>query len=113
MSLSGFVLHSINAESNDNVAEIVDGVQTITTTLSSDRYQPIIVQKDIPVHWIIKAQAEDINGCNNEIVIPEYNVEKKLNAGDNIIEFIPHESGTFAYSCWMGMIKSKITVVNE
>ena len=63
--------------------------------------------------WVIQAQKSDINGCNNEIVIPEFNTRKKLQAGDNIIEFTPADTGTFAYSCWMGMIRSKITVVDD
>jgi len=33
-------------------------------------------------------------------------------AGDNIIEFTPTETGTIPYSCWMGMIKSNITIVD-
>lgn len=59
------------------------------------------------------AQRSDINGCNNEIVIPKFNKRKKLEAGDNVIEFTPKETGTFEYSCWMGMIRSKITVVDD
>jgi len=53
-------------------------VQIITTTLQSGRYEPIIVQKDIPVKWSIQAQKNSINGCNNEIVILKYNKEKSL-----------------------------------
>jgi len=31
--------------------------------------------------------------------------------GDNVIEFTPTQTGTFQYSCWMGMIFGNITVV--
>lgn len=44
------------------------------------------------------------------IIIPEYDLEIKLKEGDNLIEFIPTEAGQFGYSCWMGMIRSSITV---
>lgn len=94
-------------------AEIIDGVQVVTTTLDSGRYQPIIVQAGIPVQWNIQAGGGDINGCNNRIVIPEYNLEKPLNPGDNIVEFTPNKSGVVPYSCWMGMIRSQITVVED
>lgn len=40
-------------------------------------------------------------------------MSKKLQPGDNVIEFTPTETGTFAYSCWMGMIRSRITVVED
>ena len=102
----------MNTQTTDNTPKAVDGVQTVTTKLSSGRYEPITVQKGVPVKWVIQAKAADINGCNNKMVIPKYNIEKKLVAGDNIIEFTPTEAGTFAYSCWMGMIRSKITVVD-
>lgn len=117
-ALSGFSLPSVpfgvnNGTQASSVATIQDGIQIVTTKLSSGRYEPITVQKGIPVKWTIKAQKSDINGCNNEIVIPKLNKKKKLESGDNIIEFTPAETGTFAYSCWMGMIRSKITVIDD
>jgi plastocyanin domain-containing protein len=84
----------------------------VITSLSSGRYEPITVQKGIPVKWIIKAEEGSINGCNNSIVIPQYGMQKDLSIGDNIIEFTPTESGTVPFSCWMGMISSQITVVD-
>jgi hypothetical protein len=47
------------------------------------------------------------------MIIPKYNIEKKLIPGDNVIEFTPEEAGTIPYSCWMGMIRSSITVVDD
>lgn len=118
LALSGISIPSIPSEINSstkgsNIATIQNGVQIVTTKLQPGRYEPIIVQKGIPVKWTIQAQKSDINGCNNEIIIPKFNKVKKLEAGDNVIEFIPTETGTFAYSCWMGMIRSKITVVDD
>lgn len=118
LALSGFSFPSMpfgvnSGTQGSNVATIQDGIQIVTTKLSSGRYEPITVQKGIPVKWTIQAQKRDINGCNNEIVIPTFNKSKKLEAGGNIIEFTPTQTGTFAYSCWMGMIRSKITVVDD
>ncbi|PKM60572.1 MAG: heavy metal transporter [Firmicutes bacterium HGW-Firmicutes-4] len=116
ISLSGIALPGSVATANEaqqsNTASIDQGVQTITTKLLPDSYEPITVQVGVPVKWTIQADASDINGCNNQVLIPKYNIEKKLVAGDNIIEFTPTVTGTVPYSCWMGMIKSNITVVN-
>lgn len=117
-TLSGILIPSItssaqNNNSNSNIAKVEDGIQTVTTKLTSGRYEPIVVQKGIPVKWIIQAKDSDINGCNNSIVVPKYNLTYDLKAGDNVIEFTPTESGTFSYSCWMGMIRSKIRVVDD
>jgi sulfite exporter TauE/SafE/copper chaperone CopZ/plastocyanin domain-containing protein len=114
IGLSGIALPTISSYAgNSSVAQIVDGVQIVTTQLSSGRYEPITVQKGIPVRWTIQAPEGSINGCNNSIIIPKYDKEFKLSVGDNIIEFTPTESGSVPFSCWMGMIRSRITVVDD
>jgi sulfite exporter TauE/SafE/copper chaperone CopZ len=95
------------------VASIDNGVQSVYTELSPGSYEPIVVEKGTPVRWIINAEQKSINGCNNEIAVPEYNLNIGLMPGENVIEFFPEESGTFGFSCWMGMIRSKITVVDS
>jgi len=95
------------------VAQIVDGVQIINSTLSPGRYPAITVQAGIPVQWTIDAPPGSINGCNNAMVIPEYNLQYRFKPGENLIEFTPKETGKFRYSCWMGMIRSSITVVAD
>ncbi|MDR1933631.1 MAG: sulfite exporter TauE/SafE family protein [Spirochaetales bacterium] len=87
------------------------GVQLVRTTLSSGRYQPITVEAGTPVRWTITAPQGSINGCNNRMYIPEYNIQVSFKPGDNVVEFTPAKTGRFAYSCWMGMIRSSITVV--
>ncbi|MCL6460013.1 MAG: sulfite exporter TauE/SafE family protein [Gorillibacterium sp.] len=113
MSLSGIAIPPAASGASGNVAQIKDGFQTVTTTLSSGRYQPITVQKGIPVKWIIQAEDGNLNGCNNRMIIPKYNLEKKLEPGETVIVFTPTESGAIPYSCWMGMIRSSITVVDD
>jgi sulfite exporter TauE/SafE len=95
------------------VAKIVGGSQVVTTTLESGQYQPFVVQKGIPVKWTILARAEDLNGCNNPLTVPSYGIRKKLVPGSNLIEFTPKEEGTIVYTCWMGMISSRISVVAD
>jgi plastocyanin domain-containing protein len=112
MSLAGF--NTVFASpSNANIATIEGNVQTVSIEIGSNNYQPIIVQKGIPVKFIINARQENLNGCNNPIIIPQYGIEKKLEAGENVIEFLPEETGTIPYSCWMGMIRSSIKVVDD
>lgn len=107
---SGIAMASEKKEST-NTAIVNEDVQEITTTLSSGSYTPITVQAGIPVKWTIQADANSLNGCNNEIIIPEYDIRQKLVAGENVINFTPADTGKFGYSCWMGMIRSSITVL--
>ncbi len=114
-SLSGFPVLSFGVTNNKTRKEstIKDGVQEIQTTLSPYGYEAITVQKGIPVKWTITAENGSLNGCNNAIIIPEYDIQQVLQVGENVIEFTPTEAGTYPYSCWMGMIRSSITVLEE
>ncbi len=102
---------SSNDGSNSLVAEMVDGEQVIYSDLERSSYPNITVKKGVKVKWVINATNDTLNGCNNEIIIKEYGIKQKLNVGENVIEFTPDETGTFGYSCWMGMIRATITVV--
>ena len=111
LGLAGFAVSLDGNVESSAQAQIEDGVQVITTQITNGRYQPIVVEVGTPVRWNIEATASDINGCNNRMIIREYGIEKRLIEGDNIVEFTPTETGTFTYSCWMGMIRSTIYVV--
>ena len=114
-TLSGFPVLTIadTKKEQSQEAQIEEGVQTIETTLSPYRYEPITVRVGIPVRWTITAESGSLNGCNSAIVIPEYEIQKSLQIGENIIEFTPTKAGTYSYTCWMGMIRSSINVLEE
>ncbi|MDR0558315.1 MAG: sulfite exporter TauE/SafE family protein [Treponema sp.] len=92
---------------------IENGVQIVNSTLSAGRYPAITVQRGIPVKWTITAPQGSVNGCNNRMIIREYKIERRFTTGENVIEFTPDKAGKFPYSCWMGMIRSSIMVVEE
>lgn len=116
-ALSGLTLPVFPGESKSsatlNIARIEDGIQVVKSGITPGSYEPIIVQKGIPVRWIIQAEEGEINGCNNSIIIPAFGVHQDLSEGDTIVEFMPDRSGNFTFSCWMGMIRSRITVVDD
>lgn len=90
---------------------IIDGeIQVVHSTLNPSFYPEISVHEGVPVKWIIDAPQGSINGCNNKMYIPEYKLEYGFNYGENVIEFTPDKTGTFEYSCWMGMRYGSITV---
>jgi plastocyanin domain-containing protein len=116
-SLSGFTSSTLAATpgsgsvtQNEPGIVIEDGYQIINSTLSGGRYPAITVQAGTPVKWYIDAPQGSINGCNNRFFINEYGIEHTFKYGENVIEFMPDTAGTFRYSCWMGMIRSTITV---
>lgn len=114
LSLSGIdLVRASGTQEAGNTAKVEAEVQSVTTKLQPGGYEPIVVQKGIPVKWTIQAEKKDINGCNETIIIPAYNIEVTLTEGDNLVEFTPDKSGTVSYSCWMGMIRSSIKVVDD
>ena len=88
-----------------------DGVQLVESTLAPGRYPNITVEAGTPVKWVITAPQGSINGCNNRFYVPEYDLSHQFQPGENVINFTPDKVGTFQYSCWMGMIRASITVV--
>jgi len=100
-------------EDYGQIAVVEEGVQTVTIELHPGYYEPIVVQKGIPVKFNIKASEGSLNACNDAVQIPAFNVQKPLTVGDNWIEFLPDEAGVVPFSCWMGMIRSEILVVDS
>lgn len=112
LALSGVVVPQVQSGNQSvNSFKMEGDYQVITTSLEFGTYPQITVKAGIPVKWTITAEEGKVNGCNNEIIIPEYGVSAKLTEGENIVEFTPEQPGQYGYSCWMGMIRSSITVV--
>lgn len=111
-ALTGIVMPSFTKEADSTaITAMVDGdKQYVKTELHVNGYDDLKVTAGIPVVWTIVVEEENLNGCNNEIVLSEYSQQIKLHEGENIIEFTPTETGTFTYTCWMGMLKNTITV---
>ncbi len=94
-------------------SKLEDNIQVIEFDLTYDNYQDIILQKGIPVKMIIHVDKKYLTGCNNEIIINEFNIKQELKEGDNIIEFTPQEEATITYTCWMNMIKNTIKIIDD
>lgn len=112
LNQSGISTALVNEEPS-NIASIESNIQIVTTDMKANVYEPIMVEAGKPVRWIINAEENQLNGCNNPVTIPKYNIEKKLVPGENIIEFMPTEEGDVVYTCWMGMISGNIRVVTD
>ena len=87
-------------------------VQRVASSASFRSFDPITVVRGLPVEWTLSVPQGQLTGCNAALVIPEYRIKTRLSEGDNLITFTPQRSGTFVFSCWMGMITSFITVVD-
>ncbi len=110
----GLVATTVSGTTNAGiVAKLENGVQTVTTEFKDGYYVPFTVQAGVPVKWTIRVTEDELNGCNNPVTIPAYGIRKVLVPGDNLVEFTPKKTGTIVYTCWMGMITSRIRVVAD
>lgn len=113
LSFNVDILRPFNNYDKFMSSEIVDDYQEVLIDLEYDKYQDILLQKGIPVRFIIKVSSDTLTGCNNEIVIQKFGIKQKLNEGINVIEFTPQEEGVITYTCWMNMIKNTIKVIDD
>ncbi len=113
LNLFGVALPTLPQRSPIAVAKLASGYQTVSTTVEAGQYHPLMVQVGVPLRWTISVKAQDLNGCNNPITIPQLGIRAKLVPGDNVIEFTPDRAGNITYTCWMGMISSTIRVVPD
>lgn len=98
-----------------NVAKIAASgdMQYVNSELDFGTYPEITVYSEILVKWTINVPEEVINGYNYKMVISTYGITHEFTSGENVIEFIPGESGTVQCTCWMGMINGKINIVDK
>lgn len=102
-----------NNYKNYTASTIYNDYQEVKIDLSYGSYDDIIVKKGKKVKLIINVQEKYLTGCNNVLMINEFNIKKKLEAGENIIEFTPDKVGTYKISCWMNMINNNIKVIDD
>jgi sulfite exporter TauE/SafE/copper chaperone CopZ len=91
-------------------AILIDGYQEVHMEVNRYGWTPnsFVLKKGVPVKWLINVK--ELTGCNNEIIVPSYGIEKKLTKGINTVEFTPTKTGTIRWSCWMGMIPGSFVV---
>lgn len=90
----------------DNVkkAQIIGGKQIVSMKISGLSYSPsnFTVIQGVPVEWHV--DGTEAQGCARVIVVSQLNIAEYLpGQGEKIINFIPRQTGSIAFSCPMGM----------
>ncbi|MFA6489398.1 MAG: cupredoxin domain-containing protein [Candidatus Micrarchaeia archaeon] len=92
------------------LAAVNNGAQEVQLTVQGGNYMPNPIRVKVGVPVRITVDTNSVVGCASGIVMPEFGVRKNVRAGDNVIEFTPEKSGTFQFSCSMGMYRGTIVV---
>jgi sulfite exporter TauE/SafE len=112
MFTSGFTLAGITFDNGGSgaIAEITDGTQNVSTTVSRTSYGNINVKPGVKVKWTMNGSAGVESSCIRFMNIPEYKIKKTLTEGTNTVTFTPTKNGTYTVRCDMGMYTGKIIV---
>lgn len=118
-NLTGYTMPSFVKAFNESTTNgdpktvpVVDGKQVVKMTQRTNGYYPnkFTIKKGVPVKWIVKSESQYT--CAAYILAPKLGIQKFLDAGENVIEFTPKESGQITWSCSMGMYRGVFTVVD-
>lgn len=90
-----------------------DGVQRATVEVDYGSYQDVRLIAGVPAELTFHVPQGRLIGCNSSLTIPAAGVTADLAEGDTTVLLTPLTAGTYPYSCWMGMIKATITIVDE
>ncbi|MBU1921683.1 sulfite exporter TauE/SafE family protein [Patescibacteria group bacterium] len=109
----GFIHSDATSQTEYLVTGDVEEHQVVEMDLTYRGYSPNIlyVKKDVPVRWVINVK--QMSGCTDEIIMPEYDIKRSLEYGENIIEFVPTRLGEIKFSCWMQMVWGKFVVIEK
>lgn len=99
--------------STNSGVSIVNGVQEVNMQVSGSGYSPnsFVLKKGVPVKWNV--DVTQLTGCNSELVMNQYNIDKNLKQGLNVIEFTPDKVGTISFTCGMGMLRGSFIVTED
>ncbi len=112
LGVKAFFPGQLSAQASDPNVSLENGVQVVRMTQGQDGYSPsaFTLKKGVPVKWVITSK--DPLSCSGTIVSSQLGVRKALQAGQNIIEFTPTETGKIKFTCSMGMYTGSFTVVD-
>lgn len=87
-----------------------DGVQRIVIEARDTSYSPASVTARVGVPTEITFRTDNTQGCTRFVIMSSFGVQKALPAsGDTVIDVGKLDSGTYRYTCGMGMYSGSIT----
>ncbi len=86
--------------------------QVVRMAVGYSGYSPnqFTLRQGVPTRW--EVEAAQAGGCLTVLQAPQLGIRKLLQRDQvNVIEFTPQDTGSFTFSCSMGMFRGQINVV--
>jgi len=92
--------------------KIHDGLEEITVKVGANGYTPsaIVLQKGLKA--IIHFEADELDGCNDVVVFPDFNGSLDLSQGQLSTPELP-VTGDFTFQCSMNMLHGYVKTVDD
>lgn len=105
----GCTAHASDAKAKETEAAKPRVIE-LTVTQAGFKPSPITVKAGEPLKLIVTRTTDKT--CGTEIVIPGYDIEKKLPLNEPVtVEFTPTKAGKLKYGCAMGQMVSGVLMV--
>ena len=106
-----FVLWYFFGERKRTAASVTEaGVQEINVTVKGG-YSPdvIVVREGLPVR--LNFYRDETESCSEQVIFGDFGIARDLPPFKTTsIEFTPHKSGEFTFTCGMNMLRGKLIV---
>jgi len=101
----------VNLQAKRRAKRKLAAVQKSTVALTEKGYEPnsLKLRRGLPaqVTFIRKVATT----CGTQIVIADYDIKRALPLNEPVVvEFTPKKSGTFSFTCGMGMLRGSLIV---
>ena len=95
---------------NTTQINLTGETQIVEMHVTGRGYEPSTLNLKVnqPVEWVI--WGDQITGCSEEILLPDYGISQALKPGKNVIQFTPTKTGTIYFTCGMKMLQGKFII---
>ncbi|GAB3241433.1 hypothetical protein GCM10027346_36900 [Hymenobacter seoulensis] len=112
LALAGFVVWYFFFSARPVVSAVssATGVQQVDILVQGG-YSPdvIEVKRGQPVQLNFYRAEE--NTCSEQVLLPDFSIRRDLPAFQTtLVELLPQQAGTFAFTCGMGMLRGQLVV---
>jgi plastocyanin domain-containing protein len=94
-------------------ASTSSGPQDVTVRVDGG-YSPAAVQVSAGRPVRLSFARADASPCSEEVVLPDFGIRRFLPTGEvTAIDFTPERTGTYEFTCGMGMLRGRLIVTRD
>ena len=112
LALAGFVVwyFFFSTRQTASAVSTSGGVQEIDIVVKGG-YSPDVIEVERGKPVQLSFYRDEENSCSEELLMPDFSIRRDLPAfKTTLVELLPQQAGTFAFTCGMGMLRGSLVV---